>query len=105
MESAGEFKEFLCGFVAKTGVKTVILGNATASDHFEEKIREMGLKAILVNESHSTLEGRRLYFEENPPKGFWRLVPVGLQNPSAPYDGFVAAVIGRRHLRGLKTNG
>lgn len=105
VESAEAFEEFLCEFMAKTGLKTLILGNATASNHLAEKVRQLGYRVIFVEEAHSTLEGRRLYFEKNPPQGFWRLIPLGLQNPPVPYDGLVAAVIGRRYLKEAKTNG
>jgi RNase H-fold protein (predicted Holliday junction resolvase) len=59
------------------------------------------LRPVLVDEHHSTLEGRRRYFQENPPRGWRRLLPIGLQTPPSPYDDYVAVVLAERYLRSL----
>lgn len=51
-----------------------------------------------IDEYRTTDEARVLYFQENPPRGFWRLVPLGLQFPPRPIDDYAAVVLGRRFL-------
>ncbi|CAN0394535.1 unnamed protein product, partial [Phaeothamnion confervicola] len=42
---------------------------------------------------------RQRYYVENPPKGLWRLVPMGLQVPSVPVDDFAAVVMAEDYLK------
>ncbi|MDP7423155.1 MAG: resolvase, partial [bacterium] len=50
----------------------------------------------LVDERESTLEGRRRYFQEHPPRGLWRLVPLSLRYPPEPFDDLVAVILAER---------
>ncbi len=79
----------------------VILGNGTNS----KKIQELFLAAvadlqiIVVEESYSTEEARKLYWQENPPQGWRKIVPLGLQVPPVNLDGYAAVVLVRRYLQ------
>ncbi|HET7560381.1 MAG TPA: pre-16S rRNA-processing nuclease YqgF [Limnochordia bacterium] len=53
---------------------------------------------VPVDEHRSTLEGRALYWRVNPPRGWRRLLPLGLLTPPEPVDAYVAEVIARRYL-------
>jgi RNase H-fold protein (predicted Holliday junction resolvase) len=55
-------------------------------------------RVFVVDERDSTLEARGLYFDLNPPRGLWRLVPRGLLSPPGPIDDYAAIVLGRRWL-------
>lgn len=57
------------------------------------------LSVELVDESSSTLEARSLYFEWNPPKGIWRLIPITMQSPSENYDDYTAIVLAKRYWK------
>lgn len=52
----------------------------------------------LVNEKFTTVEGRRLYFQYTPLRGWRRFIPRAWQYPPAPVDDFVAWIIGKRYL-------
>ena len=57
------------------------------------------LSPELVGEAYSTEEARSLYWQENPPKGWRRLVPLGLLVPPEPLDAYAAVVQVRRWLK------
>lgn len=58
----------------------------------EKIIGESGLAIAVevVSERHTTERARNEYWRHNPPKGLWRLVPLGLQVPPVPYDDYAA---------------
>lgn len=79
----------------------IILGNSGQGKSVEKKLAQLNLKTtiLFVNEKGSTMEARKLYWQENKPKGLWILVPTGLRIPPEPYDDYAAVVIGRRYLK------
>lgn len=84
---------------------TVILGDGTAHKQAETELRgvQVGDKLLnveLIDEKHSTEEARHLYWKYNPPKGMKRLIPVSMQVPPEPVDGYVAIILAHRYLRG-----
>lgn len=84
---------------------TVLLGDGTAHKQAETELRgvQVGDKLLtveLVDEKHSTEEARHLYWKYNPPKGLKRLIPVSMQVPPEPVDGYVAIILAHRYLRG-----
>ncbi len=58
----------------------------------------MNLSIILVDETYSSLEARKLFFEAFPPRGWRRLIPSGMQVPPRDYDDFSAIILARRFL-------
>ena len=58
-----------------------------------------GFPLHVVDEKYSTEEARELYWELFPPKGWRRLIPLGLQTPPEPLDGYAAVVQARRFLQ------
>ena len=63
----------------------VILGNGTNCDSIKKMLMEV--------------TARKLYWQENPPQGWRRLLPLGLQVPPVNLDGYAAAVLVRRYLK------
>ena len=61
-------------------------------------VKKSGIPIVLVNEKFTTQEGKTRYFEKNPPKGLWKLVPLSFQSPPVPVDDYVAWIIGERYL-------
>ena len=57
------------------------------------------IKILMIEEGYSTEEARKLYWQENPPQGWRRLLPLGLQVPPVNLDGYAAAVLVRRYLK------
>ena len=61
-----------------------------------------GFTVYEVDETRSTEEARDLYWELFPPKGWRKLIPLGLQVPPEPLDGLAAVVQVRRFLQQQK---
>jgi RNase H-fold protein (predicted Holliday junction resolvase) len=95
-----ELQEAVSELSYKYQPQMILLGNSGQGKIIEKKISYLNLKTtiLFVNEKGSTLEARKLYWEENRPKGLWRLVPSGLRLPPEPYDDYAAVIIGRRYL-------
>ena len=62
------------------------------------------IPVVIVDETNTTLDARRRYYDENPPKGLLRLLPRGLLVPSAPLDGY-AALLDHRALAAVSGSG
>lgn len=84
----------------------LVLGDRTGSAQFVDEIKAAGLdrklEVYLVDEHLSTLEARRRYFAERPPRGLRRLIPLSMQVPPEPYDDWVAVILGERYLQGRR---
>ena len=80
----------------------VVLGNGTTSAEAETAIRAAlpELPVEVVDEYRTTDDARRAYWESNPPTGWRRLLPTGMQVPPVPVDDFVAVILARRYLNG-----
>lgn len=77
----------------------VLLGSSTGSKEIAQAIlEEVSVEAELVDEKHTTEMAKLRYFKEFPPRGLWRLVPIGLQTPPTCYDDFAAVVLAERYL-------
>lgn len=77
----------------------VLLGSSTGSKEIAETIQENTQVSVkFVDEKHTTELAKIRYFQEFPPRGLWRLVPLGLRNPPTCYDDFAAVVLAERYL-------
>lgn len=90
-----DLKEYLDRLLYKYDITAVVLGDGTGSGRIKEMIEERldGVKIHLVDERGTTLQARRRYFRENPPRGWRRLIPASLQTPPEPIDGWAAVVM------------
>jgi hypothetical protein len=85
--------------VREYGVARLLLGDRTAAaDVCRALDARVRVDTLLVDEHRSSEQGRRRYFRENPPRGWRRLLPIGLQTPPRPYDDYVAIVLAERYL-------
>ena len=78
----------------------IIMGDGTTSAATKARIEAQVGAVTLVDEYRTTEEGRRLYWAENPPRGWRRFVPRGLLTPTVPVDDFAAVALARRFLAG-----
>lgn len=78
----------------------IIMGDGTTSAATKARIEAQVGAVTLVDEYRTTEEGRRLYWAENPPRGWRRLMPRGLLTPTVPVDDFAAVALARRFLAG-----
>ena len=78
----------------------IVLGNGTNSRNIDESVKRVlpDVLVAVVEEAHSTEEARALYWQENPPKGLKKLIPLGMLVPPAPLDAYAAVILVRRFL-------
>lgn len=86
-------------WVTRHAVTQLVLGRGTASKGAQAILSTLGLPLVLVEERNTTLLARQRYFRENPPRGWHRLIPLGLQTPPCPVDDYAAVLIGEAYLR------
>lgn len=79
-------------------IELVAMGNGTNRNLIAQVPALADAHVRLVNEHETSLRARQLYFSENPPTGWRRLIPLGLQVPPVPVDDYAAVIIARRFL-------
>ena len=81
--------------VRASDVRAICIGHATGSDSIVAicASRWPAIARRVVDETNTTLEARRLYYIDHPPKGFWRFIPMGLLVPNEPLDAYAAQLI------------
>lgn len=96
-----ELVQIIKSLLEKYIIKTIVMGNGTSSKKKYDLLKQefIDRDIVLINEYRTTDEARKLYFQENPPKGWKKLIPLGMQVPPVPVDDYAAIVIGRKYLR------
>ncbi|MBI4858882.1 MAG: hypothetical protein HY815_01205 [Candidatus Riflebacteria bacterium] len=82
-------------------VEAIVVGSGTSSGPLVTLLSKAcgGDRVRVVDETNSTLDARALYFEDNPPRGLWSLLPRSLLCPPVPIDDYAAIVLGQRFLK------
>jgi RNase H-fold protein (predicted Holliday junction resolvase) len=90
-------------WVVQYGVNLIVLGDQTASKHWQDQIRAAlpDLEVVRVDERYSSLQARDRYWQMFPPRGLVRLLPIGLREPPRPVDDIVAILLVERYLDAL----
>ncbi len=84
-------------------IAAVALGRGTNALAIKARLEELGLPIHFVDEYETTRRARELYFVDHPPRGWRRLIPLGMQLPQRPIDDYAAILIARRFLtRGVE---
>jgi hypothetical protein len=95
----------LASFVgnATDDLDEVVLGDGTNSSVVLRELVRLfgsGFEPVMMDETASTLEARKLFYENFPPPLPMRILPRGLwPEPDVPLDGFAAEVLVRRYLK------
>ena len=89
-------------FIQKSCPVQIVLGNGTNSSNIGEAVQRVlpNVEIAVVEEAHSTEEARTLYWQENPPQGWRKLMPLGMLVPDVPLDAYAAVILVRRFLEG-----
>ena len=86
----------------------IVCGNGTNHKHLYPSLQQIGrnhkITTSLIDESHSTEEARKLYWQYNPPTGWRKIIPTSMQFPPEPVDDLTALVIGLRYTKQLAQN-
>lgn len=99
-----ELVQIIKSLLEKYIIKTIVMGNGTSSKKKYDLLKRefIDRDIVLINEYRTTDEARKLYFQENSPKGWKKLIPLGMQVPPVPVDDYAAIVIGRKYLKDNK---
>ena len=99
-----ELVQIIKSLLEKYIIKTIVMGNGTSSKKKYDLLKQefIDRDIVLINEYRTTDEARKLYFQENPLKGWKKLIPLGMQVPPVPVDDYAAIVIGRKYLKDNK---
>lgn len=99
-----ELVQIIKSLLEKYIIKTIVMGNGTSSKKKYDLLKQefIDRDIVLINEYRTTDEARKLYFQENLPKGWKKLIPLGMQVPPVPVDDYAAIVIGRKYLKDNK---
>lgn len=99
--ATAEILQELKSFVGEERLEAIIMGDGTNNKAIGKALKEIfpWKKVYLVGEAHSTEEARALYWVENPPKGWRKILPLGLQVPLEPLDAYAAVIQVRRWLK------
>ena len=99
-----ELVQIIKSLLEKYIIKTIVMGNGTSSKKKYDLLKRefIDRDIVLINEYRTTDEARKLYFQENPPKGWKKLIPLGMQVPPVPVADYAAIVIGRKYLKDNK---
>lgn len=102
--NSDELVQIIKSLLEKYIIKTIVMGNGTSSKKKYDLLKRefIDKDIVLINEYRTTDEARKLYFQENPPKGWKKLIPLGMQVPPVPVDDYAAIVIGRKYLKDNK---
>lgn len=84
--------------VGEYAAHVIVIGDATGSQGVLREVSRLGRPVEMVPEQGTSLEARRRYFREHPPRGLARLVPEGLRVPPRPVDDYVAVILAERFL-------
>ena len=102
IEPVEELERRVAELLGERDVESIAIGGGTNGRAVRRLVERFGVPIFWVDEFETTRAARGLYFQEHPPRGWRRLIPVGLQLPGRPVDDYAAIVIGRRFLaRGL----
>lgn len=90
----------LSAFAGKEQLAGIIMGDGTNSKAIGQAVSKVfaAVPLALVGEAHSTEEARSLYWQVNPPRGWRKLVPLGMLVPSEPLDAYAAVVQVKRWM-------
>lgn len=85
-------------------VERVLVGGSTGSKPVVQELKQhLSVPIEVVNEFRTTERARGRYFQDHPPRGLWRLVPLGLQVPSVAVDDYAAIVMAEDWLNRKET--
>ena len=96
--SSRKIREMVFKFIQKYVITKLVLGNGTTSSKIEKELNVLKVEIKIIDEKNSTLEAEKLYWQENPPRGWRKLLPTSLQRPPRAVDDYAAVVLALRFL-------
>jgi len=99
--STEELPTLLADLAAQHKPEAVLLGDGTGAEALHARLASLDLSTPLsrVDERHTSELARARYLDENPPRGWRRLLPRALRTPETSYDDYVAVILAERWWR------
>jgi RNase H-fold protein (predicted Holliday junction resolvase) len=98
IELIADFLGRVQGLMGRWAFTAIAVGTGTNARALGGELAALGIPVIYVDERETTLKARSLYFADHPPRGWRRLIPLGMQVPPRPIDDYAAVLIARRFL-------
>jgi RNase H-fold protein (predicted Holliday junction resolvase) len=98
IEPLETFAQRVSEIVALYPISAVALGSGTNTKRLAAMLEALAVPVHVIDEHNTTYRARALYFAEHPPRGWRRLLPLGLQLPPGPIDDYAAMLIARRYI-------
>ena len=76
----------------------VLVGDGTGTQVLRQLLQKRRIAYEVVDEWGSSLEARSLYFRNNPPRGWQRLLPKGMRTPGGLIDDYAAYALALAYL-------
>lgn len=88
-----ELESTLIDLNARFDPTAVVIGSGTGSKRIVDIADSLSAPVVVLDERFTTQDARVRYFAENPPRGWRKLVPQGMQVPPEPYDDYAAILL------------
>jgi RNase H-fold protein (predicted Holliday junction resolvase) len=98
IELIADFGARVQRLVTQWAFTAIAIGTGTNARALGRDLDALGIPVMYVDERETTLKARSLYFADHPPRGWRRLIPLGMQVPPRPIDDYAAVLIARRFL-------
>jgi len=98
IEPIAEFGARVRSLMERWAFAAIAVGTGTNARALGGELAGLGVPVTYVDERETTLRARSLYFADHPPRGWRRLIPLGMQIPPRPIDDYAAVLIARRYL-------
>ena len=95
-------QEEIASILTTGKIQVLLCGNGTGSIEqaamLQEQAEQHKVQFLIVDEKHTTEEARKLYWQQQPPQGWRRLLPTTMQTPPVPVDDYVAVLLAWKYL-------
>jgi RNase H-fold protein (predicted Holliday junction resolvase) len=98
IEPIADFAARVKTLMERFPLDAIAMGTGTNAGTLAGELADLGIPLVYVDERETTLRARSLYFADHPPRGWRRLIPLGMQLPPRPIDDYAAVLIARRFL-------
>jgi len=81
-------------------ISEVAIGDSTGAEQTQDQLAQAGIDTPVtaISEELTSRLAQQRYWEDNPPRGLARLIPLGLRVPPQPVDDYAAVIIAERLL-------
>jgi RNase H-fold protein (predicted Holliday junction resolvase) len=83
---------------AQFSPRVILVGKGTGSAPLIEALERVAEETpiVVMEEAYTSEAARRLFVQENPARGWQKLLPRALRTPDRPYDDYAARILAQR---------